>query len=357
MAEPTPPTTTPRRPRFGVDCAATVFPYPPGVQRVVAELCAHLSHMEKVECIPLRPHTQMTERRWRHRELPRLEKERGLDGILSFTSAFPIAGKGLRIQTIHELPWLNGEAENAGFGHKLWARHGWRRASQIIVPSNHVFADLEDFSPRAAARAHVIAWAVGDLFRDTVEAPPDLAIPAAPFFLAVGATRSKKRLDNAIHGLAAESTHAPHLLVTGSPSPAAEQSKQLSRSLGLQDRVHFLGHLDDASLAALYHLAQGCLLLAPSEGFGFPALEALAAGIPVLCPAQTAQAELAGESTYFVDPTRPKSIANAMRIAIAEAGTGGAALLRAQRQKRAGEFTWERTALALEDVLLRALRG
>jgi glycosyltransferase involved in cell wall biosynthesis len=347
--------------RFGLDCAAAHFPYPPGVARVVEELIPRLAASPRgPTCIPLVPPAGISERKWRHRHLPLLERQLALTGILSFTSAFPLAGRGLRIQTIHELPWKNGEAENAGAAHRLWARHGRRRAAQILVPSEHVLLDLKDFAPRAAALANVIPWGVGEPFLLRPEVPAHIELPSAPFFLAAGASRAKKRLSCAIRGLAAlpaDQDSAPCLLVTGSISPVIERAQELAQSLNVHTRVHFLGRVDDTSLAALNHRAAASLVLARSEGFAFPALEALAGGAPVVCPPKTTQAELAAESAFFTDPEQPDSVARALKAALEEVRSQDTAKMRAARQKRASEFTWERSTLVLEDVLLRAARS
>lgn len=344
------------RPRFGLDGAACVFDYPPGVARVAREVIRGLESNDEIECIPLVPAVDEAQRTWRHRELPRLEKRLGLDGILSFTSAFPLFGRGLRVQTIHELPWRNGESENAGRSHKLWAKHGRRRASKIIVPSQHVWDDLNGFAPSAAARAAVIPWGTGAPFGQEPSGTPDELIPKGPYFLAVGATRSKKRLHSAIQGLAPFGKQGPRLVVTGPVTAEVESAMRLAKTFGIEKRMRFIGTVNDELLALLYAKATATLMLAGSEGFGFPALESMAAGTNVLHPPLTAQSELLGELGTPVVPDLPDSVAKGMESALEEWRSTAALPRRQERIERAKQFTWQRTCSAIAGVLRDAIR-
>ena len=350
------------RPRFGLDGAACVFDYPPGVARVAREVICGLESNPEIECVPLVPAVDDAQRTWRHRELPRLEKRLGLDGILSFTSAFPLFGKGLRVQTIHELPWRHGESENADRSHKLWAKHGRRRASKIIVPSQHVWDDLNGFAPAAAARAAVIPWGTSAPFgQETSEqdssGTPDELIPKGPYFLAVGATRSKKRLHSAIQGLALFGKRGPRLVVTGPVTAEVESAMRLAKTFGIEKRMRFIGTVSDELLALLYSKATATLVLAGSEGFGFPALESMAAGTNVLHPPLTAQAELLRDLGTSVVPDLPDSVAKGMESALEEWRSSAALPRRKERINRAKQFTWQRTCTAIAGVLRDAVRS
>jgi glycosyltransferase involved in cell wall biosynthesis len=348
---PASPQTQPLR--FGLDGAATVFPYPPGVERVAQEVMAGLAQSEVIECIPLIPAEDDSSRAWRHRELPKLEKRLGLDGILSFTSAFPVLGKGVRVQMIHELPWRNGETENADRQHKLWAKHGYKRAACIIVPSQHVWDDLKGFSPKAAARATVVPWAVANTFcsANPNSASSDL-VPEGPYFLAVGATRAKKRLEAAIHGLAPFGKQGPMLIVTGEVSLEVEACMAMAKLFGVESRLRFLGKVSDEELAQLYRAATATLVLSGSEGFGFPALESLAAGTNVLHPPMTAQAEIVGDLGLLVVPDLADSMHKGMQQAIDEKASDQDR--RTARLQRASQFTWPGTCSQIESVLQEA---
>lgn len=353
------PASSPR-PRFGLDGAATVFAYPPGVRRVAQEISAGLQASARVEALPLVPAADENERAWRHQELPRLERELGLNGIVSFTSAFPVRGRGRRVQLIHELPWRHGETENADWKHRLWARHGWRRARAIVVPSERVRVDLESESRRAAAKATVIPWGASAAFQPAAAPVPNpdelatltrLGVGARPFFLMVGGTRAKKRAELAITAMISIAKTDAQLVVTGALQARNSSDLNLARHLGLEGRVHFVGDLPEVELALLTRHATAALSLAKSEGFGLGTLEALASGTRVVVLPASAPAEIAGPLAFFAEDA--ESLGGTLQTFLATPITQAQKSLAVERARA---FTWDRAVTAFEDVLLGLTR-
>jgi hypothetical protein len=123
-------------------------------------------------------------------ELPRAVVRLELAGLHSFTSSFPLRGRGARVQTVHELPWRHGVAENADWRHRFWASVGTWRAQRVLCPSAHVARDLARSPFVARAKVRVVPWGVAARFSDEAPAgkvdegpeatawamiPPDLA--------------------------------------------------------------------------------------------------------------------------------------------------------------------------------------
>lgn len=111
------------------------------------------------------------------------------------------------------------------------------------------------------------------------------------------------------------------------------------------DRVVRTGWLDDADLALV--LAGATVLAYPSryEGFGFPPLEAMAAGVPVVATAVPAVAEVVGDGALLVPPGDPDALAHA--LAQTARGRQRSALVERGR-RRAALFTWEACAAGLD---------
>ncbi len=117
-------------------------------------------------------------------------------------------------------------------------------------------------------------------------------------------------------------------------------------------QVRCLGYVDDACLPALYSAAAALLIPSLDEGFGLPALEAMACGLPVLAASVGALPEVAGEAALWVDPSRPEDIADGV-----DALLSSPPLHRALIHKgldRARQFTWESTAALLGQVFRAA---
>jgi len=105
------------------------------------------------------------------------------------------------------------------------------------------------------------------------------------------------------------------LALTGAPSPRRDELAEAVRRMGLAQHVIFPGYLGEADYAALLAGAAGLLFPSLFEGFGMPVLEAMSAGVPVLCGNLTSLPEIAGpepSAALLFDPRRPAEIAAAI---------------------------------------------
>lgn len=144
----------------------------------------------------------------------------------------------------------------------------------------------------------------------------------------------------------------PHELLLAGPdwSGAAEVHRLAAASSCAAD-IRFLGALRADLLTHLYAAAD--LFVFPSlyEGFGLPVLEAMASGVPVACSNVSSIPEVAGDAAELFDPEDPEGMAAVLdRVLSDPSGRAGRV---ARGLKRAGEFSWERTARATRDVLRR----
>jgi glycosyltransferase involved in cell wall biosynthesis len=264
-------------------------------------------------------------------------------------------GPGLRAQTIHELPWRNGVKENAGLAHRFWARFGPMRADAVLTATEHTARQLGRPLAREGGKVHVVPWGVSDAFQD--EPAPGTVdevvlaryrLAEGPLGVCVGAVREKKNLAAVLHGLARlHERGGPKLtlVITGPDTRDLRRDLGLASQLGLARWISTPGEVEEQDLPALLRLAAVVPVLSRSEGFGLPALEALACGTPPLVPRASAQAEVAGERGIAVDPDDPDSVADGLLQAIETREE-----LRYVLAERAREFTWERTAASIAAV-------
>ncbi|MDH3592008.1 MAG: glycosyltransferase, partial [Planctomycetota bacterium] len=112
------------------------------------------------------------------------------------------------------------------------------------------------------------------------------------------------------------------------------------------------GVVDDETLDYLYRQACVVGLVSLSEGFGFPVLEALARGVPVVVCRGTGAAETGGDAVLAVDPTDAAAVAAALERA---ASPEHRAFVHRRGPARALEFTAERTAHGYTKGFARAL--
>jgi glycosyltransferase involved in cell wall biosynthesis len=172
-----------------------------------------------------------------------------------------------------------------------------------------------------------------DLFRPGLHSP----IPS-PYVLFVGVLHPRKNLDALKQSMAGLPEH--RLVVVGSTPADRPDSRALVEAAFTQidgDRLDRIDNPTDAELAALYAGAAAFALPSFFEGFGLPALEAMACGAPVVVSNRGALPEVVGGGGVVVEPTA-EAVEAGLREAIADA-----ARLREAARAQAERFTWERT--------------
>jgi len=140
----------------------------------------------------------------------------------------------------------------------------------------------------------------------------------------------------------------------GAPDGKASDPAALIRRHKLGDRVIRLGRVRDEDLPALYALAHVFCFVSFEEGFGLPALEAMASGVPVLVSERPVFREVCADAALFVDPADPAAIASALSRLLRN--PAALASFRETGPRRAALFTWERAASRLLDACREVLR-
>jgi glycosyltransferase involved in cell wall biosynthesis len=126
--------------------------------------------------------------------------------------------------------------------------------------------------------------------------------------------------------------------------------------LGLRDEVIWLDFVADADLPALYNLADCFAFPSIYEGFGIPALEALACGTPVVTADNSALPEIFKDVAWLVKAESVADLAQALIEALQELDSAGPKLqtYRAKGLERAATFGWEQAARQMLAVYQRS---
>jgi glycosyltransferase involved in cell wall biosynthesis len=169
------------------------------------------------------------------------------------------------------------------------------------------------------------------------------ADPEGPIVLSVGRLHQRKGIDHLIRAMPAIRERVPEArLWIGGRGEREADLRKLSRDLGLDDVVEFLGFVPDEDLPDLY--ARSMVFAMPSlyEGFGIVMLEAMAAHLPVVAFRTGATPEVIEEGTtgFLADPhTLADRLATVLEDPkrAAEMGRGG-------RERVEAEYTWSRVA-------------
>ena len=237
-----------------------------------------------------------------------------------------------------------------------------RCAASIIAISEATRRDARDRLGIPESRVRVVPLAAHPGCRPLRGAPElprvlnRLGVPQ-PYILYHGNKRPHKNLSGLVRAyrrLIERGADPPPLVVTGAENPAErdQDSRPLRAQLvelGLNTRVCFTGWVTEEDLP--YVLSGAELLVMPSlyEGFGLPALEAMACGTPVVASNVGAVPEVVGQAALLVDPTDTGALADAMRRVLADGDLR--ADLAERGLARAAQFSWSGTAKATLEVL------
>jgi glycosyltransferase involved in cell wall biosynthesis len=176
-----------------------------------------------------------------------------------------------------------------------------------------------------------------------------LGRPREPFFLVLGRHDPHKNLARVLQAFAAlrDPGGESRLLLVGPPDARTTPRLQaLAAELGIASRCDWIPWVSDAERLELLNRCRALLMVSLWEGFGLPALEAMACGTPVIAARAGALPEVVGEAALLVDPRDPAAIAAAM--ARLEREPGLARGLGQAGERRASTFRWDHTA---NDVL------
>ncbi len=216
-----------------------------------------------------------------------------------------------------------------------------RYANCIITVSSNEKKRILSIYPQAENKLHSVPSAVRWF---TEEQRPAKAAGEESYILFVGSMNRIKNLENLLEAIFIVHAAFPVTLkVVGGGSSKVFRKVDLSRILRRVKNIEFLGQIDDRAI--LHELYVGAtMLVMPSytESFGFPCIEAMSSGCPVLASEIGGLRSVCGEAAVYCDPYSPVDIAEKiyqlwhypkMRAKYVELG-----------YKQARQFTWERTA-------------
>lgn len=309
-------------------------------------------------CVIRRP------RLWTHTGLGPAVRREPLDVLFIPAHVIPWPGTGRTpaVFTAHDLGYMHYPDKHPILERLYlgWStRHSADAARRVIAVSKATAHDLTALLGVPPAKIRVVYSGIDESLRPICD-PERLAdvrrrlgIPG-PYILHVGSVQPRKNLSRLVEAFAqvADSIDGLSLVLAGRPGWGYRALLRRIRRLGLENRVLLPGYVPDEDLAALY---SGALVYAfPSlyEGFGFPALEAMACGTPVVCANTSSLPELVGNAALTFAPTDVGAMAAALRRLIADENLRHTLVERGfERVKR---FTWEACARATLDVLAEA---
>ena len=287
-----------------------------------------------------------------------LELRRGKCRLLHAMDFFTPVGSAIpQILSVYDLYFLREpqSLDRSSYRHYSKLVRYAQSAAHIICSSEATKKDLLDLAGVPGSKASVVYPGPSlELHRIDMS---ETGSGSEPFMLCVGTIEPRKNLARLFqaYALASERSTAPlpTLLLAGRCGYRAQEILDSLSSLGLDSRVRYLGEIPDNELAKLYR--EALFLVYPSlyEGFGFPLVEAMAYGVPVLTSDISSIPEVVGDAAYLVNPEDIESIAGGLRALSGDPELR--ARLSALGRLRCERFSWARTASETLDVYRNVL--
>ncbi|MDQ6674340.1 MAG: glycosyltransferase family 4 protein [Chloroflexota bacterium] len=173
------------------------------------------------------------------------------------------------------------------------------------------------------------------------------------YVLHLGTVKPRKNLPRLVRAFASANLPADTQLVLGGTTTfGGRLVDEAIDQAGIATRVRRLAYVPDADLAGLYGGAACAAIVSLYEGFGMPALEALACAAPLVASNRGSLPEIVGDAALVVDPLAIESIAAGLERAVGD--TVVRSMLQARGPLRAAAFDWASAAIIIRQVLEQA---
>ena len=234
-----------------------------------------------------------------------------------------------------------------------------RRARRVIAISESGKQDVHRFFDVPLAHIDVVYPGVDAVYQPlppaNVAAFRERQDLADRFILHVGTLQPRKNIPVLIEAFAQAAPPDVTLVLVGGKGWLFDEIFSQVEALGLGERVRFTGYAPDADLPLWYNAASALVLPSLYEGFGMPAVEAMACGAPVIAADSSSLPEAVGEAGLLFAPQNVAELADRMTAVLHDPDL--AATMREKGLEQARRFTWQRAGRETAAVYQKAMTG
>lgn len=301
---------------------------------------------------------------WQQLVVPRRLRQGDIDLFWSPLLTLPLGLDLPTVVTIHDLtPLLHPQTHSLKVRLSIlpFLSRTVDEASCIVADSKATANDIRDRFPRCADRLHTIYPGVDPIFRpgdreQIAATRAELGFPAG-YILFVGTLEPRKNIGmllDAWESLRAEVPEAPGLVIAGGYGWRSKRLLQRIRNLEQTGDLKYLERIERDQLVRVYQAARVFTLPSIYEGFGLPAAEAMACGIPTVVTDSSSLPEVVGDAGITV--TVDDSAALARELGRLWRDQEWSREVGQKGREQARLFSWKRSAVQMEQVFELALR-
>ena len=278
------------------------------------------------------------------------------DGQCSLTTGIP------QCLVVHDLGFLHfaeGYQKSHLVYYKRYTPKFIRKAKTVATVSQFSKNDIVNQYKTDPDKIAVIYNGVKDVFRPTTfdvqQTVKDQYTEGSEYFLYTGAIHPRKNLVNLLKAFSIfkrRMQSSLKLVLAGRIGWKADEFLTLLKTYKYKDDVILTGYLEENRLAAITAAAYAMVYPSYYEGFGVPVLEAMKCGVPVLTSGNSAMQEISEGAALFFDPGNVDDMAYKLMFIYKQEGERKALIEKGK--EIAGRYTWQQTADALWQSLLKA---
>ncbi len=291
----------------------------------------------------------------------------------------PPTRRAARVVTVHDLTALRLPelCDRSSLGFPALVRRAVRQGAWVHTPSHFVAREVVGEFGAHPSKVRVVYHGVTDVpgvpgTPDAAHGPDEPDVPDVPtvteaapasselpggtsrYIVAVGTIEPRKDYPGLVRAFSAVAGAHPDvaLIVIGQDGWGASAYHDAVATSPFRERIRRLGFVTDDALAQW--IGHAALLAFPSlyEGFGFPPLEAMVRGVPVVATRAGAVPEIVVDGALLVEPGQPDELAGALERVLSDDALRGD--LVSKGRCRAARFTWEACGAGLTELYLEA---
>lgn len=353
---------------IGYDGSKLSTEHKTGTEHYAAALLQHLLKIDQVNTYRVYTHQRLDldylnvpNVEQRPIELPRLWTQVGLakevwanqpDVLFIPAHTMPIIHKsGLKtVVTIHDLGY-EYLPQHHQFPQKLYlnrtTEYAASHATRLIAVSQFTKQDLINKLHVPQERIDVVYEGVEPMARpleSDIQAVKNKHNLTSKYLLFVGTIQPRKNLIRLIEAFANLSSQHPdlQLVLAGGKGWLSHEIYQAPAQFKVEDKVKFLGYIDEVDKPALYAGAEATALVSLFEGFGLPVIESMAVGTPVIASSSSSLPEVVGQAGVLVDPENVQDITQGLEKIISQAELREQCVSLGYEQSK--KFNWQKAA-------------
>lgn len=266
----------------------------------------------------------------------------------------PLAFNRPFVTTIHDVTrfYFPGQKQQGlvrQIAYEMIFKHAVTAAKHVISVSQHTKQEVMRLYAGIGPYVDVIPEGVDEVFAKRAGEQDILAIRKLlqtqdPYALVVGVWMSHKNLPRVLQAFQLVLRDHPNLklVITGTDKPGYVDVHALAIECGIEKSVIFPGFVPHELLPALYQQSSMLVFASLYEGFGLPALEAAASGVPVVTSNVSSLPEVMGSAARYVNPEHKESIAAGIRDVLENAALREQLVVAGEA--RAQKFSWRTCA-------------